>query len=154
MRVLICYDPSADAQAVKDRAGTLKPGNEATVLVSWETILETMTSINSPRRDLGTVGFSGDDRGASAATMEAAFDAPAESPPRASAAGLNAQPQIVNRRRDAIAVEILGAAGDGEADLIVLGIPPLLAQSAPNPPSTLTPSPAWDKPRSTVADLS
>ena len=48
MRVLICYDGSADAQAAIDRAGVLMPGSEATVLVIWETILQTMTrSVNT-----------------------------------------------------------------------------------------------------------
>jgi len=41
--ILLCYDGSADAQAAIDQAGLLMAGSEATVLVIWETILETMT---------------------------------------------------------------------------------------------------------------
>ena len=41
--ILLCYDGSADAKAAIDRAGPLMSGSKATVLVIWETILETMT---------------------------------------------------------------------------------------------------------------
>lgn len=43
MMVLICYDGSADAKAGVDRAGLLMPGSDATVLVVWETLLDTIT---------------------------------------------------------------------------------------------------------------
>ena len=42
MTILICYDGSADAQAAIDRAGQLMPGSDATVLVIWETVLQSM----------------------------------------------------------------------------------------------------------------
>ena len=59
MMILICYDGSADAQAAVDRAGLLMAGGEATVLVVWETILETMTRHGS--LGMGMIGFSDDD---------------------------------------------------------------------------------------------
>lgn len=68
MMILICYDGSADAQAAIDRAGSLMPGSGATVLMIWETILETMARYGS----LG-FGFGGDDgEGGADATIEKA----------------------------------------------------------------------------------
>ena len=93
--ILICYDGSADAQAAIDRAGSLMPGSDATVLVIWETILETLTRNGS----LG-LGFIGEDGG--------------------EAVGLVAHPRIADRG-EGIAAAILGVAGDVNADVIVLG---------------------------------
>ncbi len=117
MMILICYDGSANAQAAIDRAGLLMPGSDATVLVIWETIVETLTRNGS----LG-LGFIGDDGGedADAAIKKAALGTAEEGVQRATAAGLIAHPRIADRL-DGIAAAILGVAGDVDADLIVLG---------------------------------
>lgn len=54
--ILVCYDGSVDAQAGIDRVARLLPGAEVTVLVIWETILETMTRNGSLGMGLGMVG--------------------------------------------------------------------------------------------------
>ncbi len=117
MMILICYDGSANAQAAIDRAGLLMPGCDATVLVIWETIVETLTRNGS----LG-LGFIGEDGGedADAAIKKAALGTAEEGVQRATAAGLIAHPRIADRL-DGIAAAILGVAGDVDADLIVLG---------------------------------
>src|SRR5271163_2184171 len=68
--ILLCYDGSADAQAAIDQAGLLMAGSEATVLVIWETILETMTRHGS--LGIGMIGPYGDDRAADDAIKQAA----------------------------------------------------------------------------------
>ena len=73
MMILICYDGSPDAQAAIDQAGLLMAGSEATVLVIWETILETMTRHGSLGMGFGMAGPYGDD-GADAAIKQAAVD--------------------------------------------------------------------------------
>ena len=115
--ILICYDGSADAQAAIDRAGSLMPGSDATVLVIWETILETMTRNGS----LG-LAFIGEDGGADAdaAIEKAALGTAGEGVQRAVAVGLVAHPRIADRG-EGIAAAILGVAGDVNADVIVLG---------------------------------
>ena len=116
--ILLCYDGSADAQAAIDRAGLLMPGSEATVLVIWETVLETMTRHGA--LGMGMIGFSGDDGAADAAIKQAAVDTAAAGVQRAAAAGLVAQPRVVNREDD-IAAVILAEAVDLDADVIVMG---------------------------------
>jgi nucleotide-binding universal stress UspA family protein len=118
--ILICYDASADARAAIDRAGLLMAGREATVLVIWETILETMTRHGSLGMGMGMVGAYGDDNGADATIKQAALETAADGVKRATAAGLIAQPRIVNRDDD-IAAVILAEAVDLDADVIVLG---------------------------------
>jgi nucleotide-binding universal stress UspA family protein len=118
MRILICYDGSADAQAAIDRAGLLMAGSEATVLVIWETILETMTRHGA--FGMGMIGFSDDDGATDAAIKQAAEDTAAAGVQRAVAAGLVAQPRVVNRDDD-IAAVILAEAADLDADVIVMG---------------------------------
>ena len=117
MMILLCYDGSADAQAAIDQAGLLMAGSEATVLVIWETILETMTRHGS--FGMGMIGPYTDD-GADAAIEQAAVDTAAAGVQRAAAAGLVAQPRVVNRDDD-IAAVILAEAADLDADVIVLG---------------------------------
>jgi nucleotide-binding universal stress UspA family protein len=119
MMVLICYDGSADAQAAIDRAGQLMPGSDATVLVIWETILETLSRNGSLGMGFGMIGAYGDD-GTDATIEKAALDTATVGAQRASAAGLVAQPRIVNRHDD-IAAEILAVAAEIDADVIVLG---------------------------------
>lgn len=118
MMILICYDGSADAQAAVDRAGRLMAGGDATVLVVWETVLETMTRHGS--LGMGMIGFSVDDGAGDAAIKQAGVDTAAAGVQRAAAAGLVAQPRVVNRDAD-IAAVILAEAADLDADVIVLG---------------------------------
>ncbi len=116
--ILICYDGSADAQAAIDQAGLLMAGSEAAVLVIWETVLKTMTRHAS--LGVGMIGFYDDDGAGDAAIKQAALDTAAEGVQRAAAAGLVAQPRVVNRDDDLAAV-ILAEASDLDADVIVLG---------------------------------
>jgi nucleotide-binding universal stress UspA family protein len=119
MKVLICYDGSADARAAIDRAGQLMPGAEATVLVIWETIIETLTRLGSVGMGFGMVGPYRDD-GSDGALEKAALDTATDGAQRATSAGFVARPQIANRR-DEIAIDILAVADEIDADLIVLG---------------------------------
>jgi nucleotide-binding universal stress UspA family protein len=119
VRSLICYDGSADAQAAIDRAGQLLAGSQATVLVIWETVLETLSRTGSMAVGFGTAGTYGD-QGVDAAVERAAGETASEGVRRANDAGLVARPWVVNRRDD-IAVDILAAAKRVEADVIVLG---------------------------------
>jgi nucleotide-binding universal stress UspA family protein len=119
MMVLICYDGSVDAQAAIDRAGQLIAGSDATVLVIWETLVETMTRNGSLGMGVGMAGAYGED-GTDAALQKAACDTATDGAQRAAAAGLLAQPRVVNRDDD-IAAVILAVAGDVDADMIVLG---------------------------------
>jgi nucleotide-binding universal stress UspA family protein len=118
--ILLCYDGSADAQAAIDRAGLLMTGSEATVLVIWETVLETMTRHGSLGLGFGMIGPYGDDGAADAAIEKAAVDTAAAGVQRAVAAGLVAQPRVVNRDDEIVAV-ILAVASDLDASVIVLG---------------------------------
>jgi nucleotide-binding universal stress UspA family protein len=116
--ILLCYDGSADAQAAVDRAAVLMPGGDATVLVIWETVMETMSRHGALGKGV-VIGPCGDD-GADVAIQKAAFDTAAHGVRRAAAGGLVAQPRIENRD-DEIAAVILAVAADLEADVIVLG---------------------------------
>jgi nucleotide-binding universal stress UspA family protein len=118
MMILICYDGSADAQAAVDRAGLQMAGSDATVLVIWETIVETMIRHGSV--GMGMIGFSGDDGAGDAAIEQAAVDTAADGVQRAAAAGLAAQPRVVNREDD-IAAVILAEAAALDAGVIVVG---------------------------------
>jgi nucleotide-binding universal stress UspA family protein len=119
MTILIGYDGSVDAQAAIERAGLLMPGSEATVLVIWETIAETMTRSGALGMGMAMIGTYGDE-GTDAAIEKAAHDTAADGVQRAAAAGLVAHPRIANREGD-IAGVILRAAADVDADVIVLG---------------------------------
>lgn len=119
MRVLICYDGSADAQAAIGRAGQLMPGSDATVLVIWETLLETLTRAGTLGMGFGAVGPY-DEAGTDAALEKAALDTATDGAQQATSAGLVANPRIVSRRHE-IAADILAVAEEIDADVIVLG---------------------------------
>jgi nucleotide-binding universal stress UspA family protein len=119
MRVLICYDGSADAQAAIARAGQLLPGRKATVLVVWETIVETMTRTGSMGLGYGMAGSLGD-VGDDSEIEKWARDTATAGAQLARVAGLGARPRIVERR-EAIAADILAVAAEEDADVIVLG---------------------------------
>ncbi len=120
MMMLICYDGSTDARAAIDRAALLMPGHEATVLLIWETMLETMTRHGSLGMGFGMVGPYTDEQEADAAAEKAALATAGEGAQRAIDAGLVARPLIARRNED-IAAIVLGIAGDVDADVIVLG---------------------------------
>jgi nucleotide-binding universal stress UspA family protein len=119
MRILICYDGSADAQAAIERAGQLMPGADATVLVIWETIIETLTRTGTLGMGFGMIGPYGED-GTDAALEKAALDTAADGVQRATTAGFVAAPRICNRQ-DEIAADILAVASEVDADVVVLG---------------------------------
>jgi nucleotide-binding universal stress UspA family protein len=117
--ILICYDGSTDARSAIDRAGALMPGDEAVVLVIWETILETMSRSGS--LGMGAmVGTFGDDGDADAAIRRSALDTANDGVERARDAGLIATARVANRDSE-IAAVILTVAQDIAADVIVLG---------------------------------
>jgi nucleotide-binding universal stress UspA family protein len=118
MMILICYDGSADAQAAIDRAGQLMPGSDATVLVIWDTLLQSMARHGTLVMGFG-IGAYADD-GTDAALEKMALDTADDGVQRAIAAGLVAQPQVVNRQ-DEIAADILAVATGLSAEAIVLG---------------------------------
>ena len=118
MTILICYDGSADAQAAIDRAGQLMPGSDATVLVIWETLLQSMARHGTLVMGLGVGAYA--DGGTDAALEKLAHDTANDGVQRAMAAGLVAQPRVVNRQ-DEIAADILVVAADLGAEVIVLG---------------------------------
>ena len=117
--ILLCYDGSTDARAAIDRAGQLMPGSDATVLVLWETILETLSRNGSLGMGMGFSGAYGDE-GVDAALKQAAIDTAADGAHRATDASLMATTRI-DRRHGDIAAAILRAAADVDADLVVLG---------------------------------
>jgi nucleotide-binding universal stress UspA family protein len=119
MMILICYDGSLDSQAAIDRAGSLMPGSDATVLVIWETMLETMSRTGSLGMGLGLIGDYGDGD-TDAALEKAALETATYGANRATAAGLVALPRIAERHDDISGV-ILAVAADLDADVIVLG---------------------------------
>jgi nucleotide-binding universal stress UspA family protein len=119
MMILLCYDGSADAQAAIDHSASLMPGSAATVLVIWETLLETMTRAGALGMGLGMIGI-GDETGADGALRKGALDLATDGAQRATAAGLVAQPRIANRDGD-IAETIVAIGADLGADAIVLG---------------------------------
>jgi len=116
--ILICYDGSADAQAAIDRAGQLLPGSDATVLVIWETLVQSMDRHRTLVMGFGIGGYAGD--GTDAALEKIALDTADDGVQRAMAAGLFAQPRVVNRQ-DEIAADILAVAVGLSADAIVVG---------------------------------
>jgi nucleotide-binding universal stress UspA family protein len=116
--ILICYDGSADAQAAIERAGCVMPGSGATVLVIWETLVETMARHGTMVMGFGVGAYA--DGGTDAALEQAALDTANEGAQRATAAGLVAEPRIVNRH-DEIAADILAVARELGADVIVVG---------------------------------
>jgi nucleotide-binding universal stress UspA family protein len=116
MGILVCYDGSADAKAAIDRAGELLPGSEATILVIWETLLETMSRNGAVGMGFGMILPDGDD----AAIEKAAHHTAQEGVAQAMAAGLKAESRIAVRHGE-IAMDILEAADSLKSDVIVLG---------------------------------
>lgn len=119
--ILVSYDGSSDAQAAIDRVAQLMGGAEVTVLTVWEPFADMMT--RTACAGFGLAGMSGDyadteaiDEHNSAAALVTATNGGG----RATAAGLIAHPLAI-RRHGGFANTILAAAGEMNADLVVLG---------------------------------
>ena len=118
--VLLCYDGSADAQAAIDSCTRLMPGADATVLVIWETLFETMTRTGALGMGMGTIGaYGGDDLDPS--IEKAALETATDGAQRATAAGLIARPRTEEMNSGDTAQVILAVAASVDADLIALG---------------------------------
>jgi nucleotide-binding universal stress UspA family protein len=115
--ILLGYDGSADARAAIEQAGLLMAGSEATVLVTWETILESAIRY-APLGQGVDMSRNGDD--GDAAIKRKALGIATEGTQRAIAAGLLARPRIANCTDD-IAEAILAEAADLHAAVIVVG---------------------------------
>jgi nucleotide-binding universal stress UspA family protein len=113
--ILICYDGSADAQSAVDHAAELLPGAEATVLSVWEGFAEVLA------RSGGGFGLaSADFDQVDAESAKAAGTRAQEGVDRARAAGLKAEPRVVERGAT-IWEAILDQADEIGATAIVLG---------------------------------
>jgi nucleotide-binding universal stress UspA family protein len=115
MRILICYDGSADAQAAIATAGALFAGQDATVLTVWEG-LSAVIARTGAGLGAAPLDFEGADRASEAAARERADEGCA----LARVAGLNAQPQST-RQALTIWATIMEQADALGADAIVLG---------------------------------
>ena len=112
----IGYDGSPDAQAAIERAGKLFPGQAATILAVWEPFVDVMA-----RTGLGLAFTAGaDSEEIDKASEQAAREGADEGADRARKAGLEAEPRT-GARGVTIAESILDAAGELDADVIVLG---------------------------------
>jgi nucleotide-binding universal stress UspA family protein len=112
--ILIAYDGSADAQAAIDRAGQLLAGQDATVLVVWETFLDVVTRAGAV--PVGDIDYEGLDR----SNEDQARQRADEGVERARRAGLNAN-GVVRVREQTTGSTILAEANDLGVDAIVIG---------------------------------
>jgi nucleotide-binding universal stress UspA family protein len=113
--ILVCYDGSADAQAALDRVSELFSGEQVTVLAVWEGFAGVLA------RSGGGFGAAPMDFDQIDADSEEAARARAqEGAERARAAGLNAQPRVIERGAT-IWETILDQADEVGATAIVLG---------------------------------
>jgi nucleotide-binding universal stress UspA family protein len=116
--ILMSYDGSVDAQAAIERAATLMPKAEATVITVWEPYLDTLA--RSGPMGFGMAGSFADSDAMDAAAGEAARATATEGAERATAAGLVAHPRAV-KHHGGIAAAILAEAEAMDADAIVMG---------------------------------
>jgi nucleotide-binding universal stress UspA family protein len=112
--ILIAYDGSADAQAAIDRAGQLLAGQDARVLVVWETFIDVVTRAGAV--PVGDIDYEGLDR----SNEDQARQRADEGAERARRAGLNAT-AVVRVRAQTTGSTILAEADDLGADAIVIG---------------------------------
>lgn len=114
--ILLSYDGSDDARTAIERAATLMPGAEVTVVTVWEPFLNLMARS-------GALGYSGGlagDEDVDTASREAAETRANEGAAYANERGLRASARIASNR-DGIAPAILAAAAELDAEAIVLG---------------------------------
>jgi nucleotide-binding universal stress UspA family protein len=116
--ILMSYDGSVDAQAAIERAATLMPGAETTVLTVWEPYLDTLA--RSAPMGFGMAGAFSDSEAVDASAGEAALATATEGAERATAAGLIAHGRVV-KHVGGIAAAILAEAEALDADAIVMG---------------------------------
>jgi len=115
VRILICYDGSADAQAAIDTAGALFAGQNATVLTIWEGLSEVIARTGA---GLGAAPFDFED--ADRASDAAAGERADEGCALARVAGLDAHPQTAQQDVTVWSTIIHQADALG-ADVIVVG---------------------------------
>jgi nucleotide-binding universal stress UspA family protein len=112
--ILIAYDGSADAQTAIDRAAQLLSNEEATVLVVWETFIDTVTRAGGvPVGDLDYEALDRQNQGQARQRAE-------EGAERARQAGLNAKAAVAVREQTT-ASTILAEADNLGVDAIVIG---------------------------------
>jgi nucleotide-binding universal stress UspA family protein len=115
MRILVCFDGSADAQAAIQTAGALFAGHEATVLTVWEGLSEVIARTGAGLA-AAPLDFEDIDRASETAARERADDGCA----LARVAGLDAQPRTAEQNLTVWGTIIDQADALG-ADAIVLG---------------------------------
>jgi nucleotide-binding universal stress UspA family protein len=118
--ILVCYDGSSDAQSAIDKAATLMPGAETTVLSIWERYLDVISRSGAMGLGFGTAGPADGGEDVDSASREAALEVARDGAQRATAAGLVGNPRIASQRVG-IAFAILRVADEIDADVIVLG---------------------------------
>lgn len=116
MRILICYDGSADARAAITRAAEVYPGADAHVLVVWDSLDSMLARSGVGFRYPVTVDYEEIDQ----ACQDGAKDQAAEGAKLAADAGLAAQATTA-RQRGTVATTVLDVAEWIDADAIVLG---------------------------------
>ncbi len=115
MKILICYDGSADAQAAIETAGALFAGHDATVLTIWEGLSEVIARTGAGLA-AAPLDFEDIDRASGATARERAEEGCA----LARVAGLDAQPATAQQDLTVWGTIIDQADALG-ADAIVLG---------------------------------
>lgn len=115
MRILICYDGSADAQSAIDTAGALFAGQAANVLTVWEGLSEVVARTGAGLA-AAPLDFEDIDRASAAEAGERADEGCA----RARVAGLNAEPEVAQQGLT-VWTTIIDRADALDADAIVLG---------------------------------
>jgi nucleotide-binding universal stress UspA family protein len=113
--IVIAYDGSDDAKAAIERGGQLLPGQEATVLVVWEELVDVLARTGSVFA-LGDVDYESVDK----QSEEQARERAQEGAKIAEQAGLKATVEV-RPRGDSVAASILAAADDLKADAILMG---------------------------------
>jgi nucleotide-binding universal stress UspA family protein len=115
--ILISYDGSEDAKAAIDRAASLTPGREATVLTVWERLADVLARTGASFAGGGAIS---DAEEVDRESEEAAKQTAEEGAERASAAGLKAR--ATTRPRDGSIDAAILEEGDAlDAEAIVLG---------------------------------
>ncbi len=120
--ILISYDGSADAETAIDRAATLMPGAQVTVLTVWEPFIDAMARSGAFGAGFGmTSGYGvADSESIDATTSDRAEKTAFEGAQRATAAGLVASARVESRAGD-VAGTILEVAAELDAELVVMG---------------------------------
>lgn len=116
--ILVSYDGSADARAAIDRVAQLMPGAEVTVLTVWEPFLDMLA--HSGSIGIGMTPAYVDGAEIDRVSRETALVTATEGAARATTAGLVGLPRS-EQGHGGTANAVLAAAGDLDADLVVMG---------------------------------